>query len=376
MIESNPSKSTVISPSPQYPQCFACKTILTSVKKCTGCFIAVYCNQNCQRLHWPQHKKDCALKKIPNVENHAQSIESTQIQEWFARNNEIIRKRFIKFEGEFPDISKDYNHIAQTQEFILEGAKHLNPEKSIIVVCGAQFFNNKYVDPLPELLNKCKKLILIDIDTTTLNKLKEMLNSPKVVTVTMDLSNSYHDLILFEKEMESQNRTPSEFFDQFFSIFEKAMKDKHETMRNIEGALQKNERADYVVSSLVGSQLALELQGSVTFAFEKIFKTKADSFLTSHSNYEDKFVDYVRKGIIEITKSHLKDLFIWAGSSGCVYFSDTFSQPNYTLIDIGEIRKFLNSVKEKEKTIQERNWHWIRDKSKDDTYFVHAFLIQ
>ena len=30
-----------------------------SLKKCKACMLVKYCNANCQRNHWPKHKKDC-----------------------------------------------------------------------------------------------------------------------------------------------------------------------------------------------------------------------------------------------------------------------------------------------------------------------------
>lgn len=30
-----------------------------SLKACKSCMLVKYCNANCQRNHWPKHKKDC-----------------------------------------------------------------------------------------------------------------------------------------------------------------------------------------------------------------------------------------------------------------------------------------------------------------------------
>ncbi|KAJ7778551.1 hypothetical protein B0H16DRAFT_1503946 [Mycena metata] len=41
--------------------CASCKTVkwMREIKTCRGCSTAVYCNEVCQRNHWPQHKSDC-----------------------------------------------------------------------------------------------------------------------------------------------------------------------------------------------------------------------------------------------------------------------------------------------------------------------------
>jgi len=39
--------------------CAACGKSDDDLKKCGGCKQVKYCNQNCQKLHWPKHKKEC-----------------------------------------------------------------------------------------------------------------------------------------------------------------------------------------------------------------------------------------------------------------------------------------------------------------------------
>jgi len=44
------------------PACAACGAPDTTkcLKKCAGCKKVIYCNADCQRLHWPTHKLSCA----------------------------------------------------------------------------------------------------------------------------------------------------------------------------------------------------------------------------------------------------------------------------------------------------------------------------
>ncbi len=40
-------------------RCSHCGKAAQNLKKCSGCRQVRYCNAECQRAHWPQHKKDC-----------------------------------------------------------------------------------------------------------------------------------------------------------------------------------------------------------------------------------------------------------------------------------------------------------------------------
>ena len=41
-------------------QCFACKKLSdTRLKRCGNCRVTYYCNVECQRSHWSQHKDEC-----------------------------------------------------------------------------------------------------------------------------------------------------------------------------------------------------------------------------------------------------------------------------------------------------------------------------
>ena len=33
-----------------------------SLKACKSCMVAKYCNVNCQKNHWPKHKKECKIR--------------------------------------------------------------------------------------------------------------------------------------------------------------------------------------------------------------------------------------------------------------------------------------------------------------------------
>ncbi len=42
-------------------RCSACFAPTNPLKKCAKCGVAHYCNQDCQKNHWPQHRSECSL---------------------------------------------------------------------------------------------------------------------------------------------------------------------------------------------------------------------------------------------------------------------------------------------------------------------------
>jgi hypothetical protein len=48
-------------------QCMQCGHQGKSLRKCSGCHFARYCDSSCQRIHWNRHKKDC--RKAQEISN-------------------------------------------------------------------------------------------------------------------------------------------------------------------------------------------------------------------------------------------------------------------------------------------------------------------
>jgi hypothetical protein len=44
--------------------CAECRRIGRQPKRCTGCYLTIYCSVACQRTAWPGHKADC--KQVRN----------------------------------------------------------------------------------------------------------------------------------------------------------------------------------------------------------------------------------------------------------------------------------------------------------------------
>ena len=64
--------------------CAACGTAGDSLKACTSCKQVKYCNRECQKLHWPQHKKECkqlADSSNMNIDNISESIDNINLSD-------------------------------------------------------------------------------------------------------------------------------------------------------------------------------------------------------------------------------------------------------------------------------------------------------
>ena len=54
--------------------CAACGKAGDNLKTCTSCKQVKYCNRDCQKLHWPKHKKEC--KQIADSSNRNMNIDN------------------------------------------------------------------------------------------------------------------------------------------------------------------------------------------------------------------------------------------------------------------------------------------------------------
>ena len=56
--------------------CVVCSALSNKMKKCSGCYTAYYCSEECQKLHWPTHEqesgRDIQLSCLPLQSHHNQ----------------------------------------------------------------------------------------------------------------------------------------------------------------------------------------------------------------------------------------------------------------------------------------------------------------
>ena len=305
------SRTTNNLPGPSLHQCNFCNNSLTVdlIQRCSRCKVAIYCGRECQTKDWKAvHKKEC---KEPDID----------ITGPYTTENEDIRQQFSISQTLVITKTEKYNHVFQTQQAILEGSGHLNPDTSVVVVCGAQFYGDKFVEPLSQLLEKCKKLILLDVDPVSLEKLHIMLGScSKVSTVVLDLTCALKDLPAFYQD--SSKSSPQEFILSMCNFLEKVTTDTEKRAAGLPGVLSEAASADYVISSLVGSQLSVRLKETIFSLFSKKFGTPISSAMTKE--LLAKIAEVLRKNTHALAIKHIEDLCAWAGQEGRVYFADSY----------------------------------------------------
>ena len=63
--------------------CAACGKAGDNLKACTSCKQVKYCNRNCQKLHWPKHKKECKhlADSSNNIDNVSDGINNINLSD-------------------------------------------------------------------------------------------------------------------------------------------------------------------------------------------------------------------------------------------------------------------------------------------------------
>lgn len=380
------------------------KLLPEQVKKCSKCMSAIYCQPECQRNDWSKHKTRCIpSQQTSHVDkNRSQSAEEVNktrrltalanlrappelpflsLRELAQEDNELIRMSFNNFvthidskKGKLPLgtchlATPVFNHPLKTREFILEGCKHLDPQKSVVLVCGAQYYDGNYVEPLPELLAKCKRLILVDVDQSTLDQLKERLNSQKITIISQDLSCTNERLESFRREVEQHQYRHDEFYRHAARFVTELIADIEAMPPGIAGILAEGESADYVVSSLVASQLPAKINKYLFRVISACYKYDMEEF-SGHAQIKDleELLSQLNRVMV---KKHLSDLFACAGQHGGVYFADTFKLNN-TLVIHPDVQEDLRKTFSQRVHGKTGNWHWMEDLKR--IYTVGAFL--
>lgn len=264
-------------------------------------------------------------------------------------------------------------HIAKTQEAILAGAGHLNPETSTVVVCGAQFYDGGFVEPLPQLLEKCKKLVLVDVDPVSLDELHRRLgSSPKVTKAVLDLSDSLKNIPKFREETAPMT-DPNAFADKIADFFQKTTK---ETIirEGFPAVLEERETADYVISSLVSSQLAVRLKALLFSIYQDKFGESMQQRLMDPSN-EDRILPAYELMATYMPSKHAFDLSKLAGAKGRIYLSDTMGAfgGEITLVP-PKAQHFIHKIMKPAGGGEPITWQWKYKVSILEEYEVKAFL--
>jgi hypothetical protein len=238
-----------------------------------------------------------------------------------------------------------------------------------VTVFGAQFYdNNRCIEPLPALLQRCKKLILVDIDAVTLYRLRAILDSPKVTTVETDLTRLVATLTLFQSKVRQQATTHADFI-KWNTVFYQHAAQEIEKQSTVAPLAKEIEKSDYVISSLVASELVPKIQSIIFQMFEKHFGIPAGDFshkksmiifeqlpidLQQDLNIAKKKCEYL------LTKRHVQHLVNCTTEQGKIYFADEIAAAGistYKETDLQNIRNILVKAKQGNKPL-EKTWHW------------------
>lgn len=200
---------------------------------------------------------------------------NAKIQQWLTEYNEFA-ENYEGVKRELHSDTKAKMHVEQTRKTILAGADHLNKGQSVVVVFDPKFYgpDDEPVEPLDQLLKKCKQLVLVSSSQATLDKLKVKLgNNPKVVThvsdwtggITRNIARVGAEVELLQVKDAQEARFVCGVRDALDASKPKIEADK--LLAKI-GA----EKVDYVVSSLVPFDAFTSCIDAMDFVYSKIFK--------------------------------------------------------------------------------------------------------
>lgn len=263
-------------------------------------------------------------KSYPQLSNRIR-ICKIALQSALNKSNQLIRDALM-----FPTSQE---HIQNTRKQILDRAKDLDPKKSVIVVCGSQWYGKgETVEPLKELAKKwCKKLLLVDCCESTLSSLVSIIDQPdKVVTKTMDLGRGFQDELVKLTAVAQQFRIPpNSVLESLMDLwtefrYTSRIGSPKKPFKDVLGA--DNQSIDYVISSLVGSELATGHR-ELNWMFQLLYKQNSRDVISVSFKKAPPLKAMYFSDIVQNTNalawSHFNSICSWVSPKGSVYIADT-----------------------------------------------------
>lgn len=283
----------------------------------------------------------------------------------FTIKNKIITSQFNLFrEGFYKE------HIYHTRRSILHGAAHLKGTETIVVLGPGE------IEPLKELLEKCHQLILIGFDGQYLNDKAKELNSKKVKVMIADFSGG-----LCEAAQALINKTEQNLSKDIMTArhnFYKDFFDLYENFKHYDSCLKI--QADYVISSLVSSQLLSPLDGVIVEFAERVLGLFVDN-LPRESEYGSRYRLLRVRLESSLLEKHMRDLQSWVKPRGRIFFSDTTvlrtmapttSKPS---LEVAIEKEFLSEIEHHFSIIEKRQWKWFCMPLSGTGYDIQAYLM-
>jgi len=258
----------------------------------------------------------------------------------------------------------DYaNHISNSRTLMERGARRL-PEHGRIVVLGGGL-----IEPWKQLYASCQELLLVDCDLATLQAVAAHLPREKVTSLQMDLSGGVcAEADHFVENAFRQQYSPEKFLAEMHLFYNRASPKE----LDFNGIFN---NADYVVSSLVASQLSINVIRYFDWAFNQLFTFSLESYLNSkNSAIIQESIKYRNRFMDKLFNKHIADLSHLARAEATVYFADTTSKPTEDLSiissdSIAHLSQYF-AIEEQQK------WLWYYQTRQSPPYCVEAFLMR
>lgn len=264
---------------------------------------------------------------------------------------------------------------------------HIDNSRNLIMHAAAQFPSGKTVvvlgpgliEPLQKLLLNCGKLILIDNDPLSLAFIAKQLDSPKVETRTMDLSGGFCEAgeafmeKMQKKESHEKGSSRKNFYLELFQVYNAFRPE----------SCPIDIQADYVISSLVSSQLSVMVTRLISSFAEKDLRIGMGKI---YEMDERNSVTHEKLGLQLLhlmLERHINDLQSMTKPNGKIYFSDTVTKTEvYPKTDVLSEQRvipeaFFDALENHFVISLKREWLWFNNPHLDngDGFRVHAYVM-
>lgn len=303
------------------------------------------------------NQKDVKNEYSKNTNSSSESQKSTNLpysEQAVSQENGSIREIF-----ELGGKTFFADHVKKTRGLINFGASGLNGR---LIVFGPGL-----IEPLEELSKKFEEVVLVDYDKKSLELASKRLSCKKVICHKFDLNGELYKNLdaLFEKTIVEKSD-----FSVFHTRLESILNNFKVKDSNISKILGK---ADYVISSLVASQLILLVRELFDNFIKFQFDLQLDTFESQKFYHNFAPISHMR---------HLNDLMDTLKPGGKIYFADTITH-KYLIPYVGEDRrfiyiekKFLDEIRKNHEVVKENNWHWLSIPETGLGWEVQGFVLK
>jgi hypothetical protein len=271
---------------------------------------------------------------------------------------------------------KEYDHTFQTSELILKGAAHLDPEKSIVMIFGLG-----EAEPIEELLKRARKIYIIDHDQESLDTWRDKLKSPKVVPIKFDLTGSEHLLDSFENEVRELKYSKEDFVKNSLGLLEKIQQEARSASRQYLKLLTDGDSPDFVISSLVASQLGINIKNRIREIYKKHYGEDFETYINDEKcpveqNSKVAFGNAFENILPLLASRHFNEVVAFKKAES-IYIADSISQ-NFLFKEtvyytLPQLNQLSDTFKRQKANYETRKWTWVEQSLRE--FPVQAWLM-